>query len=84
MMELDTFGFKHFVVPMGISSMGNSGRFPQGESAATEAHYPTLSSPVQFSSVHDGMYAFGKAHMRSTPSFRSFPNVALETVPMLF
>ena len=39
---------------------------------------------VQFSSVQEGMYALGKAHiMRSTPSLRSFPNVALETVPML-
>ena len=28
------------------------------------------------------MYALGKAHMRSTTSLRSFPNVALETVPM--
>ena len=28
---------------------------------------------VQFSSVQDGIYALGKAHMRSTPSLRSFP-----------
>ena len=35
-----------------------------------------------FSSVQDGIYALGKAHMRSTPSFRSFPNVPFETVPM--
>ena len=41
---------------------------------------PTLSvaysaqfSSVQFSSVQDGTHAFGKAHMRSTPSLRSFP-----------
>jgi len=40
-------------------------------------------SSVQFSSVQDGIYALGKAHMRSTPSLKSFPNVALETVPML-
>ena len=33
-------------------------------------------------SVRDGIYALGKAHMRSTPSLRSFPNVAFETVPM--
>ena len=26
-------------------------------------------------------YALGKAHMRSTASLRSFPNVAFETVP---
>ena len=37
---------------------------------------------VQFCSVQDGIYALGKAHMRSTPSLRSFPNVAFETVPM--
>ena len=37
---------------------------------------------VQFSSVQDGIYALGKTHMRSTSSFRSFPNVAFGTVPM--
>ena len=37
----------------------------------------------QFSSVQDGVYALGKAHMRSTPSLGSFPNVALETVSVL-
>ena len=35
-----------------------------------------------FSSVQDGMYALGIAHMRSTPSLRSYPNVAFETVPV--
>ena len=40
-------------------------------------------SSVQFSSAQDGIYALGKAHMRFTPSLRSFPNVALERVPML-
>ena len=38
---------------------------------------------VQFSSVQDGIYALGKAHLRSTPSLRSFPNLAHETVPIL-
>ena len=33
-------------------------------------------------SVQDGMYALGKAHMGSTPSVRSFPSVAFETVPV--
>ena len=33
-------------------------------------------SSVQFSSVQADMYALGKAHMRSSPSFGSFPNVA--------
>ena len=37
---------------------------------------------AQFSSVQDGIYALGKAHMHSTQSLRSFPNVAFETVPM--
>ena len=36
------------------------------------------SSSVQFSSVQDGIYALWKAHMRSTPSLRSFPKVALK------
>ena len=39
-------------------------------------------SEVQFSSVHDGIYALGKAHMRSTMYLRSFPNVAFEKFPM--
>ena len=30
----------------------------------------------QFSSVQDGIYALGKAHMRSTPFVRCFPNDA--------
>ena len=38
--------------------------------------------PVQFNSVQDDIYALGKAHMHSTPSLRSFPNVAFETVLM--
>ena len=37
---------------------------------------------VQFSSVQDGIYALEKAHMHSTPSLRSVPKVAFETVPM--
>ena len=46
------------------------------------AHYSQISLPmtVQFSSVQDGIYALGKAHIHS---LRSFPNVAFETVPML-
>ena len=33
---------------------------------------------VQFSSVRDGIYALGKAHMRSTPTLRlSFLNMLL-------
>ena len=40
-------------------------------------------SSVQFNSIQDGVYALWKAHMRSTPSLRSVPSVAFETVPML-
>ena len=34
------------------------------------------------SSVQGGIYALGKAHIRSTPCLRSFPNVVFQTVPM--
>ena len=34
--------FLHFVVPMGIVHMGNSGRFPHGKPAAVESRYATL------------------------------------------
>ena len=34
-----------------------------------------------FSSVQDGIYALGKAHMRSTLCLGGFPNVAYGTVP---
>ena len=40
------------------------------------------SDSVQFNSVQDSIYALGKSHMCSTPSFRSFPNVGFETVQM--
>ena len=40
------------------------------------------SSTAQFSSVQACICAFGKAHMRSTPSLRRFPNLAFETVQM--
>ena len=42
-----------------------------------------LQSRPLFSSVQDRIYALGKAHIRSTPSLRSFPNVGFETVPVL-
>ena len=38
---------------------------------------------VQFSSVQDGIYALGKAHMHSTPSLKSFPNDVFETILVL-
>ena len=43
---------------------------------------PVTNSKPQFSSVQNEIYALRKAHMRSTPSLRSFPSVAFETVPM--
>ena len=39
-----------------------------------------LLSSKQFSSVQGGIYALGKAHVRSTASLRSFHNVAFQTV----
>ena len=44
--------------------------------------YINLQSLVQFSSVQGGIYALGKAHMRSTPSRRSFSIIGFETVPV--
>ena len=42
-----------------------------------------LSFPArELSSVQDGIYALGKAHMCSTPSLRRFPNGAFKTGPM--
>ena len=38
---------------------------------------------VSSDSVEGGIYALGKAQMRSTPSLRSFPNAASETVARL-
>ena len=35
-----------------------------------------------FTSVQNGVYSLGKAHMRSIPSLRRFPNVPFETVSM--
>ena len=34
-----------------------------------------------FHFILNGTYVLGKAHLRSTPSRRSFPRVALQTVP---
>ena len=38
---------------------------------------------VEFSSAENAIYARGKAHMRTTPSLRSFANFAFKTVPTL-
>ena len=37
---------------------------------------------VKFSSVQGGIYALGKAHIRSASSLRIVPNIAFETVPV--
>ena len=37
---------------------------------------------VQFSSVQDGIYGLGIAHMRSTPSVRRFPYFAFQMIPV--
>ena len=36
-----------------------------------------------YSSLQDGNYALRKVHMCSTPSLRSFPNVAFKTVHVI-
>ena len=46
--------FVHFVVPMGISPMGNLGRIQQEKPAATELCYPTLINDK----VHAGFFVF--------------------------
>ena len=48
--------------------------------------HPYRSQPANWCcmsrSVQDGLYALGKAHVRSTPSLGSSRNVAFQTVPM--
>ena len=46
---------------------------------------PQTGCPASFSSVQDGIKfkALGKAHMGSTPSLISFPNVAFKTVSFI-
>ena len=51
--QFDILYFIHFVVPVGISSMGNSGLFPQGKPAATESRYSTLINDK----VHAGSFS---------------------------
>ena len=54
--------FVHFVVPMGISPMGNLGRFPEGKPAVTESLYPTL---INWK-VHAGSFLFFIIHQTLT------------------
>ena len=60
---------------MRLIRMDSPGRPPYSHTA------PELCD--QFSLVEDGIYALGKAHVHSTTSHGSFPNVAFETVPVL-
>ena len=63
------------------------GRLSRQVTRCMLVHYRTQFCSVQFSSVQDGIYALGKARMRSAPPLRSFccccccfsPNVAFET-----
>ena len=48
-----------------------------------EASQQRRSSKFKFSSVQNGIYTLGKTHMCSTPSLRSVPSVAFETVASL-
>ena len=48
------------------------------ETKPTLKHRVSHNSSAQLSLVQDGIYALGKGHMRSTPSLRSFSNVAFE------
>ena len=54
-----------------VANDGHQAKYSSGES-----------SSIQLSSFQINIYALGKAHMRSAPSLRSFPNVAFETAPM--
>ena len=66
-----------------VNHVGPSGRL---DNNLTLAFPRTLFIEIfQFSWVQDGIYALGKTDiiMRSTPSLRRFPNVALRTVPVL-
>ena len=56
--------------------------FVGGERAEEIRRQRVEEGSVQFSSVQDGIYALGKAHMCSSLSLRSFPNVTFEMVPM--
>ena len=48
------------------------------ETKPTLKHRVSHNSSAQLSLIQDGIYALGKAHMRSSPSLRSFSSVAFE------
>ena len=56
--------FIQFVVPMGISPMGNSGRFPQGKPAATESRYQALTN--KYSACWPGFVRVSIIHITLT------------------
>ena len=58
--------FVHLVVPIGISPMGNSDRFPQGKPAAIESRYPTLINCML------GLFVLSKIHRTLTSSVQLF------------
>ena len=67
-------------------ALSNRGLSTQSTHFVRSPHYSGLPagqlrqfSSIQFRSVQDGIYALGKAYVRSAPSLRSFPNVAFET-----
>ena len=67
----------------GTTSLGN--RFLLGAEwmiTSYENPFLLLLFTTTFSSVRGGICALQKSHTRSTPSLRSFPSVAFETVPM--
>ena len=79
---------KHQCVQYWEAASYNSRKRVPRESRDRDNYMPnakevTTNSTVQLSSVQDGIHALGKAHMSSTPSLRSFPNVAFETGPMM-
>ena len=59
--------FLHFLVSM-RNETGNSGRFPQEKSAATESHYPTV---INYK-VHAGSFYVSVIHRTLTWTTRSF------------
>ena len=62
------FCFIHFVVPIEISPMGNSGRFPQGKPGATESRYPTVINYC----VHTGSFRVSRTPPNSDMDYRIF------------
>ena len=65
-----------------IGGLGNSRSQLTFDAVSLKTKRKNVISNAQFSSAQDGIYALRKAHMRSTTSLRSSPNVAFETGPM--